>query len=93
MVQNLVSTSSRVLVLFAHPALQKSRINFHLASAARTVPGVTFQDLYEAYPDFHIEVAREQTLLHALEVVVFQHPSNWYSCPALFKEWLDFVLE
>lgn len=85
--------SSRVLVLFCHPALQKSRINRHLAVAARSVEGVTFHDLYEAYPDLHVDVPREQELLAAHDVIVFQHPFFWYSCPALLKEWIDVVLE
>ncbi len=84
---------ARVLVLFAHPAFQKSRINRRLAAAARDVEGVTFHDLYEAYPDFQIDVKREQELLLAHDIVVFQHPFFWYSCPALLKEWLDLVLE
>ena len=88
-----MSTPARVLVLFAHPALQKSRINIRLAAAARTVAGVTFHDLYEAYPDIHVDVGREQALLRAHDVIVFQHPFYWYSSPALLKEWLDLVLE
>jgi glutathione-regulated potassium-efflux system ancillary protein KefG len=88
-----MSTTRRILVLFAHPALQKSRVNRRLAAAAQKVPGVTFHDLYEAYPDFHIDVAREQKLLVSHDAVVFQHPFYWYSCPALLKEWLDLVLE
>ena len=83
----------RVLVLFAHPALQKSRLNVRLAAAARTVAGVTVHDLYEAYPSFHINVKREQQLLHEHDVIVLQYPFFWYSCPALLKEWLDLVLE
>ena len=89
----LGSVTARVLVLFAHPALQKSRIHRHLAAAARGVPGVTFHDLYEAYPDLHVDVDREQGLLLRHDVIVFQHPFYWYSCPALLKEWLDVVLE
>ena len=48
---------ARVLVLFAHPAFQKSRIHRELVVAARRVDGVTFHDLYEAYPDFDVDVA------------------------------------
>lgn len=84
---------TRVLVIFAHPALEKSRINKPLAAAGRAVPGVTFHDLYEAYPDFHINVSLEQALLRAHDIVVFHHPFFWYSCPALLKEWMDLVLE
>ncbi len=84
---------ARVLVLFTHPALQKSRINRHLAAAAKQVAGVTFHDLYEAYPDLHVDVPREQDLLLAHDIIVTQYPFFWYNCPALMKEWLDVVLE
>ena len=84
---------NRILVLFAHPALQKSRVNRVIAGAARNLPGVTFHDLYEAYPDFGIDVGKEQELLIAHDVVVFHHPFFWYSTPAILKEWQDLVLE
>ena len=82
-----------VLVLFAHPTLEKSRVNRHLVAAARETPGVTFHDLYECYPDFYIDVAREQALLAAHATVVLQHPLFWYSTPAIIKQWEDLVLE
>ena len=88
-----MATRFRLLILFAHPAIQKSRINHRLARAARAVDGVSFHDLYEAYPDFDIDVPREQALLLEHDIVVLQHPFYWYSCPALMKEWLDLVLE
>ena len=82
-----------VLILFAHPALQKSRVNRVLIEGVRELPGVTFHDLYEAYPDFDIDVPREQGLLLDHDVIVFQHPFFWYSTPAILKEWQDLVLE
>ncbi len=82
-----------VLILFAHPAFQRSRVNRHLVRAVRELDGVTFHDLYEEYPDFLIDVGREQELLERHEVVVFQHPLFWYSSPAILKEWQDLVLE
>jgi glutathione-regulated potassium-efflux system ancillary protein KefG len=82
-----------VLILFAHPALEKSRVNRRLAAAVRALPGVTFHDLYEAYPDFDVDVRREQALLTAHQLVVAQHPFYWYSAPALLKQWQDLVLE
>jgi glutathione-regulated potassium-efflux system ancillary protein KefG len=84
---------SRVLILFAHPAYEKSRVHRQLAAAVRSLPGVTFHDLYEAYPDQDIDVAREQALLSANDVIVFQHPFYWYSVPPLLKQWMDLVLE
>ena len=88
-----VASLQNVLILFAHPSFQTSRVNRALVKAVRDISGVTFHDLYEEYPDFFIDVRREQELLMRHEVVVFQHPFYWYSCPALLKEWQDVVLE
>ncbi|HEY5921251.1 MAG TPA: NAD(P)H-dependent oxidoreductase [Kofleriaceae bacterium] len=83
----------RVLVLFAHPVLERSRVNRRLLDGIRDLEGVTIRDLYEDYPTLHINVQREQADLLAHDVIVFQHPFYWYSSPALLKEWQDLVLE
>lgn len=82
----------RILVLYAHPAPHRSRINRRLADAARSLDGVLVQDLYEIYPDFYIDVGREQALVEQAELLVFLHPIRWYSMPSLLKEWVDSVL-
>lgn len=84
---------ARVLLLFAHPALEKSRVHRRLVRELDDLPGITFNDLYEAYPDFNIDVPREQELLLAHDLIVFQHPFYWYSTPAMIKQWEDLVLE
>ncbi len=85
--------ATRILVLFAHPAFEHSRVHRRLVAAARAVEGVTFHDLYEAYPDFDIDVRHEQELLGVHDLVVLQHPFYWYSTPPLVKQWFDLVLE
>jgi glutathione-regulated potassium-efflux system ancillary protein KefF len=81
-----------ILVLYAHPNAHLSRVNRQLAQAARTIDGVRVHDLYDTYPDFYIDVPREQAQLEAADVVVFLHPIQWYSMPSLLKEWTDAVL-
>ncbi len=83
----------RILIHFAHPALRRSRVNKRLLSAVEGLEGVEVNDLYQNYPDFDIDVAREQRLLLDHDVVVLQHPFYWYSTPAILKEWQDLVLE
>lgn len=83
----------RVLILFAHPALHRSRMNAAMMEAVQNLEGVTFHDLYEEYPEYHIEVPAEQKLLTEHDIIVWQHPFYWYSAPALLKEWMDVVLE
>lgn len=89
----LCAMPARVLILFAHPALQKSHVHRVLADAVAAMPGVTFHDLYERYPDFFIDAKAEQALLLAHDVIIFQHPFYWYSAPAIVKEWQDHVLQ
>jgi glutathione-regulated potassium-efflux system ancillary protein KefG len=83
----------RVLVLFAHPAFQHSLVHRRLVPAVRSLSGVTFHDLYEAYPDFDVDVKREQALLSEHDVYVLEHPFFWYGVPPLVKQWMDLVLE
>jgi len=87
----------RILLLFCHPALEKSRIHRTILSEARDLfegdfP-ITFHDLYQCYPDFFINVKREHELLLNHDIIIFQHPFYWYSGPSLLKEWMDQVLE
>jgi glutathione-regulated potassium-efflux system ancillary protein KefF len=82
-----------ILVLYAHPSAHLSRVNRRLADAARAIPGVRVHDLYDSYPDFYIDVAREQALAEAADAIVLLHPIQWYSMPSLQKEWLDAVLQ
>ena len=84
---------SRVLILFGHPNLQSSRVHRRLLDRVPDLPGVTFHDLYEAYPRLDIVVAREQALAEEHDVLVFQHPFFWYSTPPILKQWEDLVLE
>ena len=83
----------RVLVLFAHPSLERSEVNVELLRRSRETEAVTVVDLYEQYPDFRIDVAAEQQRLLAHDVIVFMFPLYWYSTPAILKEWQDLVLE
>ena len=84
---------NRILILFAHPALEKSRVQKCLIKAAQSVEDVTIHDLYEQYPDALIDVVHEQDMLVEHDIILFQHPFYWYSAPALLKEWQDLVLE
>lgn len=82
-----------ILILFAHPAFQKSRVNTRLSVGLADIEGVTVHDLYQAYPEFDIDVPHEQELVEQHDIIIFHHPLFWYSTPAILKEWQDLVLE
>ncbi|MGD2081746.1 MAG: NAD(P)H-dependent oxidoreductase [Chromatiales bacterium] len=87
-----MTEAPRILVLFAHLAIQRSRINRAMVEAARGLPRLVFNDLLETYPDFYIDVERERALALDADLIVFQHPIYWYSAPAIIKHWQDVVL-
>lgn len=84
---------AKVLILFAHPALEKSRVNKRLIRAVENIDNITLHDLYEEYPDFDVDIKREQKLLTEHDLIILHHPFYWYSTPALLKQWEDLVLE
>lgn len=88
-----MNPSSHILILFAHPRFEMSRINRALLKDLWQLKGVTLNDLYENYPDFNIDVEREKQLLTAHQVIIWHHPLYMYGAPALLKQWIDLVLE
>ncbi|PSU35659.1 NAD(P)H-dependent oxidoreductase [Photobacterium lutimaris] len=84
---------NKVLILFAHPSINRSEINRPLFRSSLGIDGVTVVDLYQEYPTFRINIDREQQRLREHDIVVFMFPMYWYSTPAILKEWQDLVLE
>ena len=82
-----------ILILFAHPRFEKSRVNRALLASINRLPGVTLEDLYEQYPDFNVDVEREKQLLTGHQIIIWHHPFYMYGAPALLKQWMDLVLE
>lgn len=83
----------RILINLAHPSRTNSKINNALQESVEGLEAVTINDLYAQYPDFIIDVEREQKLCEGHDVIIFQHPFYWYSSPAILKEWQDLVLQ
>ncbi len=90
---DVAERAQKVLVLFAHPAQNRSEVNVHLAEAAHQLDHVTLIDLYGEYPRLDIDIDLEQARLREHDVIIFLHPLYWYSTPAILKEWQDLVLE
>jgi glutathione-regulated potassium-efflux system ancillary protein KefF len=81
-----------IVIIYGHPYPRHSRTNKALLGAVHDLPDVRVRMLYELYPDFSIDVASEQEALAAADLIVWQHPMQWYGVPALMKLWIDKVL-
>ena len=84
---------NNIVIMVFHPVLHKSRVNKVLLEAIEGIDGIKVRHMYDIYPDFQIDVHREQEELLKHDIIVWQHPLYWYSSPSLLKEWLDLVLE
>lgn len=84
---------NKILILFAHPLFEKSQVNKILVENIPNSSNITFHDLYEEYPEFDVDIKKEQNLLLAHDIIIWHHPMYWYNCPPLLKQWIDLVLE
>ena len=85
--------SRKIVVIFAHHNFTNSRIQKSLLRGISGLAHVEIRDLYSLYPDYFIDAKKEQAALKEADLIIFQHPINWYSSPAILKEWQDIVLE
>lgn len=74
-----------ILIIYAHPYPHHSHANKRMLEQARTLEGVEIRSLYQLYPDFNIDIAAEQEALSRADLIVWQHPMQWYSIPPLLK--------
>lgn len=82
----------KTLVILAHPNIEASRVNKCWKEELLKHPNeITVHELYKEYPDWSIDIAREQQQLEAHSHIIFQFPLYWYSYPPLLKKWLDDV--
>lgn len=81
-----------ILIIYAHPYSQHSHANKRMIEQAGEIDGVEVRSIYQRYPDFNIDVAAEQEALSRADLIVWQHPMQWYSVPPLLKLWIDKVL-
>lgn len=84
----------KTLVIVIHPNLNSTSIvNKRWIEELKKYPEqFEVRNLYEVYPNEHIDVAEEQRLIEKHNRIIFQFPVYWNSCPPLFKKWMDEVL-
>lgn len=80
-----------ILIIYAHPYPDQSRVNQQMLQRASSHPDVVIRSLYDLYPDFDIDVEAEQRAIEQCQLLVLQHPMYWYSMPPLLKLWIDKV--
>lgn len=83
----------KTLVLFAHPFFEHSTFNSEILDIYKFKEHITFKDLYEEFPDFHIPVFKERKLIKKYNRIIFHFPIIWLSIPPLLSLWVSEVFD
>lgn len=82
-----------VLMIVGHSNYENSLSNRTIVDAVKDNPNITVRNLNDVSDGFNFDVKAEQEALLGYDVIVFQFPIHWYSLPALFKKWVDDIVE
>ncbi len=85
---------SKILFVLAHPNIESSLGNKTILEKFKSLhPEAEIDELYKLYPDFRIDVKKEQQKLLKADYIILQFPMYWYNAPALLRQWFESVLE
>ncbi len=85
---------NKAVIILAHPNMEESRVNKRwIEEVSGYTDKITVHDLYKEYPEWNINIKKEQEILENHDLVILQFPFYWYSSPPLLKKWIDDVLE
>ena len=85
---------SKILLVVAHPNIEASIANKTIIENFISLhPETETDELYKLYPDFKINIKKEQEKLLKADFIILQFPMFWYNAPALMRKWFEDVLE
>ena len=83
-----------ILIVSGHNDLNKSLANKTiLEKLQELLPNAEYDFLDKLYPDYKIDVKKEQEKLVNADIIVLQFPVFWYNAPSLMRKWFEDVLE
>ncbi len=85
--------SNKTLVIMAHPNIDTSIFNKYIKEDLQKEENIVYKDLSSLYEDFKLDVKKEQEELLSASKIVFQFPLQWYSSPAILKQYVDLVFD
>lgn len=86
---------AKTLVIAGHPYLTDDSVaNVEILKGLEAgLDDVEVVRLIEEYPDFQIDIPKEQERLLAADTIVLQFPYFWYAMPSLLQRWMEEVFQ
>lgn len=81
---------SNILIISGHTDLKASVANKTILEVLeKELPNARIERLDTLYPDFKIDVKKEQENLLWANIIVLQFPVFWYSAPSILERWME----
>jgi glutathione-regulated potassium-efflux system ancillary protein KefF len=80
-----------IILISGHPDISQSTANRLILEELLADKRITFSDIKQNYPDYKIDIAKEQQLLLSADLIILQSPFIWYGLPAHMKLWIENV--
>ena len=78
-----------ILIVSGHTDLNNSVANKNILNKLKEkLPNAEYDILSELYPNYQIDVEKEQEKLLKADIIVLQYPVFWYSMPSLLEKWM-----
>lgn len=86
---------SKGLLVVGHPYLMKdSKANQAIVEGlCQQIPDLDCVCLAQEYPDYQINIVKEQNRLRHADYLILQFPIFWYGIPSDLKRWLEEVFQ
>jgi glutathione-regulated potassium-efflux system ancillary protein KefF len=82
---------SKTVIIIGHPSYDRSLANKTIIDNLPVHKNIEIRNLISLYPDYKIDVKKEQDALLRADLIVLQFPFYWYNLPAILKLWIDEV--
>ena len=83
-----------ILIVSGHTDLNDSVANKTiLEEIEKKLPDAEMSYLDKLYPDYKIDVKKEQEKLLKADIIVLQYPVFWYSMPSILECWMEQFFE
>lgn len=83
---------SKVVMICGHPNLDDSLANQWIVKQLQNQERIEIVRLDALYPDYEIDVCKEQERLLTADIIVVQYPLFWYGMPSLLVRYFEQVL-
>lgn len=84
---------TKVLLVLSHPFYNNSLANKAVVDKLKElIPNMEISHLEKLYPDYKIDIKKEQEKLNKADSIILEFPMFWYNAPSMMRKYFEDVL-